>query len=224
MSFKNKVVTVLFLIFGFITFAPVSAHAGFWEFFFPKVDDGPKPSETLIAPFADEDAVIEDLDVNGRSEKQIPLHLRHRPNSAITKWVQNTVPELFTYKADNYEKEYAKKVVNFNKTGLNEYVSFLHKKGILKTLKTGRYNVTGIIQGYPQILNERAIDGRYRWVYKMNIMVTYFDSGLKKYKEEKEGDTLTKEFTLTMQIGRHKGVNNEHSILIETWGVKDKKS
>lgn len=211
-------------MFGTVAFSPVNANAGFWDFFFPKVDNSPKPSETLRAPFADEDAVIEDLNAKGNSEKQIPLHLRHRPNSEITKWVRNVVPDLFTYKADGYEKEYTKKIVNFNKTGLDEYVKSLHGLGIIKSLKTGNYDVTGIIQGYPEVLNEKAIDGRYRWVYKMDLMVTYFSSGLKKYTEEKSGDTLTKEYVLTIQIGRNKGVDNEHSVLIETWSVKDKKS
>ena len=224
MSLKNKILAIFCVMFGAVALSPVNANAGFWDFFFPKVDNSPKPSETLRAPFADEDAVIEDLNVSGNSEKQIPLHLRHRPNSVITKWVQNTIPDLFTYKAEGYEKEYTKKIVNFNKTGLDEYVNFLHKKGLIKSLKTGKYNVTGIIQGYPEVLNERAIDGRYRWVYKMDLMVTYFNSGLKKYTEEKAGDTLTQELTLTIQIGRNKGVDNEHSVLIETWSVKDKKS
>ncbi len=224
MSLKNKILAVSFLMFGIISFAPTNANAGFWEFFFPTVDNKPKPSETLRAPFANEDAVIEDLDAKGNPQKQIPLHLRHRPNKIITQWVKNTVPLLLTYKADKYEQEYAKKVVNFNKVGLDEYVNFLHRKNIIKSLKTGKYNVTGIVQGYPVIINEGAVDGRYRWVYKMDLLITYFDRGLKKYDKVKDGDTLTQEYSLTIQVGRHKGVDNEHSVLIETWSVKDKKS
>ena len=219
MKFKNKVLYTLFLMLGIISFTP-EANAGWLDFLFPQTETGPDPSETLRAPFADEDAVIEDLDHKGNPEKAIPLHLRHRPNTVITKWVQNTIPFMLTYKAATYEKEYGQKVTNLNKVGAEEYVKFLQGKNILKTLKTGRYNVTGIIQDYPVIVNEGAVDGHYRWLYKVNVLITYFDSNLKQYTREKEGDTITQEFEITMQIGRAKGVDNEHGILIETWDVK----
>lgn len=222
MFIKNKVLFSLFLILGVVSFAPVS-NAGWFDFLFPQTEVGPDPSETLVAPFANEDAVIEDLDSKGNPEKAIPLHLRHRPNNVITQWIQNTVPFLLTYKAKTYDQEYGQKVENFSKGGLDEYVKFLQNKNILKTLKTGRYNVTGILQDYPVIVNEGAVDGRYLWLYKMHVLVTYFDSGLTKYTLEKEGDTITQEYEVTMQIGRNKGVSNEHGVLIETWDVKVKK-
>ncbi len=222
MFIKNKVLFALFLILGVVSFSPVS-NAGWFDFLFPQTEVGPDPSETLVAPFADEDAVIEDLDSQGNPEKAIPLHLRHRPNSVITQWIRNTVPVLLTYKSDVYKKEYAQKVGSFTKVGAEEYVRFMQKNNILKTLQTGRYNVTGIIQDYPVIVNEGAVDGRYRWLYTVDVLITYFDSKLKNYTRDNESDAITQEYTITMQVGRNKGVGNEHGILIETWDVKAKK-
>ncbi len=222
MFIKNKVLFSLFLILGVVSFAPVS-NAGWFDFLFPQTELGPDPSETLVAPFADEDAVIEDLDSQGNPEKAIPLNLRHRPNNVITQWIRNTVPVLLTYKSNAYQKEYAQKAANFTKVGSDEYIRFMQEKNILRTLKTGRYNVTGIIQDYPVIVNEGAVDGRYRWLYTVDVLITYFDSNLKNYTRDNEDDAITQEYTVTMQVGRNKGVSNEHGILIETWDVKAKK-
>ena len=222
-----KSVNLLFLSFciflSVVAFTP-NAHAGWLDFFFPTEETGPDPSETLRAPFADEDAVIEDLDAQGNPDKAIPLEMRHRPNSVITQWVQMTVPYVLTYKAKTYEKEYGQKIVNFSKGGIDEYVAFLQGKNILRTLKTGRYNVTGILQDYPVIINEGAVDGRYLWLFKTDVLVTYFDSKLTQHpRSEDSSDAITQEYTITFQVGRNKGVPNEHGILIESWDVKVKK-
>lgn len=222
MKLRKQVLSSLFIILGVVSFMP-EANAGWLDFLFPQTETGPDPSETLRAPFADENAVVDDLDSQGNPDDSIPLDQRHRPNSVITQWVQDTVPLLLTYKASTYEQEYSKKIVSFSKGGTDEYVQFLHDKNTLKTLKTGRYNVTGIIQEYPVIVNEGPVDGRYLWLFKVGVLITYFDSGLKKYTHAKDGDTITQEFTVTMQLGRVKGANNEHGILIETWDVKNKK-
>ncbi|MGN7439288.1 MAG: DotI/IcmL family type IV secretion protein [Alcanivorax sp.] len=211
------------LLLSIVAFTP-NAHAGWLDFLFPTQDTGPDPSQTLRAPFADEDAVIEDLDAEGNPEKAVPLHMRHRPNTVITQWVQMTVPFVLTYKAKTYEKEYGQKVVHFSKGGLDEYVKFLQGRNILKTLKTGRYNVTGILEDYPVIINEGAVDGRYLWLFKADVLVTYFDSSLKKHPvREDDPNTITQEYTITFQVGRNKGVKNEHGLLIESFEVKLKK-
>ena len=198
----------------------IPAHAGWFDFLFPPAPSGPSPSETLRAPFADEDAVIEELDSEGNVESTSPLDIRHRPNSIITKWVLKVVPMLLTYKTDTYEAEYGDKVSSFSKVGVNEYVKFLQEKNILKTLKTGRYDVTGIIQDYPVVINEGPVDGSYRWLYQMNVMVTYMDAGI--VTRNGNDNTITQELVVTTQIGRSRDASNEHGVVIETWDVKHK--
>lgn len=196
-----------------------AANAGFFDFLFPEYNKGPDPSATLVAPFANKDAVVGELNARGKSQST-PLEQRHRPNGIITKWVQDTVPMMLSYNAATYENEYAEKATAFNKAGATEYVAFLQAKNIVKTLKTGGYNVSGIVKGYPIVVNEGPVDGRYRWLYQIDVMVTYLDSGLTKYSNEKEGDTITQEYSITMQVGRSREANNEHGLLIETWSVK----
>lgn len=197
------------------------AQAGLLDFLNFGAKSRNDPAVTLKAPFANEDAVLGELDPTGNAELAISLEQRHRPNNEITKWVQEIVPLLLTYNGQEYEQEYADRIVNFSKIGAQEYVDFLRNKNIVKTLKTGRYNVSGIIADYPVVINEGAVDGRYRWLYQVSVMVTYFDSALKGYSAGGGEDSITQEFVLTAQLGRVRGANNAHGLLIETWGVKD---
>lgn len=225
MGFKNNSKRyVFFFVLGLflITGVPM-AQAGWFDFLDFRKSNKDKvlePSRTLVAPFADQDAVIEVLDPTGNAELAVPIDQRHRPNVEISRWVQQIVPTVLTYSSDSYEEEYAEKIKNFSKVGAQEFVKFLQKRNIVKTLRTGRYNVSGIVQGYPIIINEGPVDGRYRWLLQVEVLVTYIDNRVRKISRAKEGDMISQEFVLTMQLGRVRGVDNMHGVLIETWDVK----
>lgn len=223
--FIIRLCLIAVLVLSFSVTAPSSARANeFFDFFFPTKSNEPNPAITLKAPFADEDAVIEEMDASGNAANQTPLHLRHRTNETITLWIQKIIPEMITYKTLGYEDQYREKIINFNKAGSIEYLQFLRDRNFITTLKTGHYDIAGFISDYPVILNEGAIDGHYRWLYQMNIMVTYIDSETKNYLEIKKGSAITQEFVLTFQIGRSRTATNEHGIEIESWNIKPTKA
>lgn len=216
-------ILLCFCFFSFV-FAQFPAHAGWFDFLFPTpAQQGPNPSETLKAPFADEDAVIQNLDASGQGKQMTPLHLRHRTNNVITLWVQQTLPILLSYKTDRYNQQYAQKAQTFSDAGVAEYVQFLNKHNFVTTLKSGQYDITGFVQDYPVVMNEGPIDGRYRWLYQTEIMVTYIKSGTNDYNELDASDAISKSYTLTFQLGRTDRAKNEHGVLIESWSVKEKK-
>ncbi len=214
-------------IFACIFCLGMSAHpvqAGWLDFLFPVEDTGPSPAETLRAPFADEDAVIEDLDASGNRENLTPLHMRHRTNAVITRWVQEAVPLFLTYKGATYESDYHQKALSFSKIGAEEYAAFLHGANFITTLKTGKYNIAGFVQDYPVIVNEGVTDGRYKWLYETNVMVTFLDGDMSGYSTRAEDDqTISREYTVTLQLGRSREAANEHGLLVETWSAKLKK-
>lgn len=222
-SRKFYVCLVIFLSF---TIYPPQAQAGLMDLLFPSTKKkDPNPAETLRAPFADEDAVIEEMDATGSTKNAMPLDQRHRTNGVMTLWIQQTVPTLLTYKTDGYNNEYKEKVALFSAGGLKEYNKFLQDLNYITTLKTGRYDITGVLQNYPVVINEGSVDGRYRWLYQMDVMITYMEVGTDPYAKdpERRGQSITRNYTLTTQIGRSREAANDHGIFVETWSVKPKK-
>lgn len=210
-----------FLFFGLavcLMFPSGAAQAGWLDFLFPKQDNTPDPAKTLRAPFANQDAVIEDF--NARGESMTPLHLRHRPSQVIVRWAQEVIPVLLTYEAGDYDQAYREKIQQMSQVGAQEYTEFLREENYLTTLKTGRYNVNGFISDYPLVVSEGTLEGRYRWAVQTNIMVTFMDSNARN----KDAEQITKEYNLTFQVGRSdKAVSNEHGVVIETWNIAPKK-
>lgn len=222
MKLKSFCLIILLFISGLTLFAPVASAESWLDVFFPTAKKGPEPIETLKAPFADEDMVITEMDSLGNASNRTPLHLRHRTNDVIERWVQQIIPILISYKPNEYQQQFNTKITNFSKVGALEYKGFLQSANYITTLKAGRYDISGFVNSYPVILNEGTVDGSYSWVFQADTMITYQDRG-SDYKYSKSKNSISKEYTITFQISRNRGSANEHGILIESWSVKPKK-
>ncbi len=217
-----RILSLFLFVFTVVFSYTPSAQAGLLDFLFPAPKEtGPNPSETLRAPFADENAVIDDMDNVDNLQNSMPLDQKHRTNNVMIQWLQMTIPDLISYKANGYEDQYKQKVGVFSKSGAENYVSFLHGSNYITTLKTGRYDITGFVQDYPIVVNEGVVDGRYQWVFQTSVMVTYLEAGMSEYKRG-AGESLSQEYVLTFHLGRVDGVKNEHGVLIESWDYKKK--
>ena len=210
------------LVFLALVFNPVQAHASIWEFLFPFLKSPNAPSETMKAPFANEDAVYEGLDASGNRENASPLHLKHRTNTKMTEWLLLTIPDLLSYQADNYEDLYRERSRLFNEIGEKEYATFLHNANIIKTLQSGAYDVSGFIKEYPVVVNEGPADNRYRWVYKMTAMITYIKGGTTNYEAINDSDAISQEWEIVFQVGRSREAANDAGVFIETWSAEKK--
>lgn len=218
-------------IFGFLmalSFFSSSVHAkSWWEYIFPGMTTYDEtPARTLRAPFADDDAVIVDekeLSGKGLPDNTSPLYVRHRTAATVASWLQQVVADKAIYHANNYKAEYKAKAGDFDKAGLAEYIKFLEASGIWKALSVQSNDVTGFVSDVPILLKEGVINGRYRWLFETNIMVSYFPKGITKYDNVASSIDQTQQYVITLQVGRQKGVKNEHGLQIESWSAKLKK-
>lgn len=201
--------------------APQAGHAGWLEFLFPELKQSANdPSKTLKAPFADPDAVIDPtVNKQGLGENATPINMRHRSSAVITKWMESTAADMLVYDAKDYGEQYKKKALAFDTAGLKEYVSFLNSESIVSSLKSGTYNVRSFVKDVPVIINEGEVAGRYRWLYRIKVMVSFVKTDMLSYKDSDTSDEVSKDYILTVHIGRSDKVKNEHGLLIEGWSA-----
>lgn len=231
--FKIGLRILIFSTLATLLVFPVSeARAdSWWEFFFPSLKQKtPDPSETGVAEFAHSDDVVLTTKVDeGLPDNATPLEQRHRPSVEIEKWIETVLPDLLSYDAGDFKSQYGKKILPLDKNGQGEYYKFLEEKNFLKTLKTGRYDIKAFVQEIPMILSEGEVKGRYRWLYKTKMMVTYVAKGATDYRAVREDDTITQSIFVTVQVGRvpkeqlpklPEGQKNEHGVLIESFDAK----
>lgn len=227
----QKLLLCSFFFLAGLTFLSAPVYADSWlEFFFPSLQEKTSdPTESGHAPFVDPNQVITTPTVDGDlGENSTPLDQRHRPSADIADWVKDVLPDLMSYSSDSYKEEYKAKTLNLSKPAKAEYLKFLQEKNFLKTLETGKYDIKAMVSEIPIILNEGNVEGRYRWLYKVRMLVTYVTKGAKGYEKVEDGDTITQSMFVTVQVGRVKtkdlpkypaGVVNEHSVLIESFIV-----
>ncbi|MCE7887449.1 MAG: hypothetical protein DYH13_08135 [Alphaproteobacteria bacterium PRO2] len=220
------------LIFSFAATAALPARAGLLEFFFPSTRKKEyDPTYTMQAPFAvDEEArkkqIEQQSDPNATRppppkhampENNTPLNQPHRDNGEISAWLTNSLSEAMTFDQGNYREMLKADEKYFNETGKAEYLKFLTDHNIMKVIESEKFDVRSFVLGQPLLLNEGAVNGVYRWLYEVPMMVSYMERGAKSYKDL---EPVNQQLTLTVQVGRIAGVMDGTAILIERWNGK----
>lgn len=203
-------------------FFAAPARAGILEFFFPMLatSDEPDPSQTLQAPFADTPAgpvqpgavAPVDLPVNA-----VPIEKPHRSATAVGGWIAETLPLVLTAVGEDYKVELEKTAPFFDKPGWDAYMAFMQEKGMLDVLQSGKYNMRSFVENAPIKLNEGVLDGRYRWLFEVPVIVSFLDKGVASYKD---ADPISQRVIVTLQVGRSSDAANKDGILIERWSGK----
>lgn len=212
------------------------AQAGLLEFLFPTLKtEEVDPAETLTAPFAMEPSAegeeaagsaadqhtVRDLlagqGADGKPlmpENAIPLNQPHRSTSAIVQWVMTATSEAFMFDKPDFNENLAATKPLFGPSGRTQYIQSLSDLGITDTLKSNKYDIRSFADGQPVLLNEGVVDGRYRWLYDVELMVTYLNRGTSGYAN---AQPINKKVSVRAQIGRSKDAQNRDEIWIETW-------
>lgn len=214
---------VIFFLCLCVAFSPLPAQAGIFEFFFPSLRNvGPDPSQTLQAPFATpkqgpvQQEQLQQAKVAPLPENYTPLDLPHRNSEQVGQWLVMTVSEALTFPAEGYQGVQDKISPYFTAAAKQQYVTFLEEAKIMPVLQAGQYQIRSFVPEAPLLLNEGAIDKRYRWLYEVPVMVTYLGKNVSKY--QKDVKPVNQNLTLKIQVGRtveHAEIGKD--IAIETW-------
>lgn len=213
---------ILLLGFGLISSAP-SAMAGkktVWDVFFgakePK-QPGMDPSETLIAPFADEGT--KDMGMfRGKPGDAVNLKYAHTSEGEIGRWLMKAASESLTIPAEAGPEALEKFRPYFSDKGFQQYKSFLNRNSIMKVIESGRYDINSYAAEIPLTLNTGAVEDRFRWLFEVPVMISYMDKTGFDYKTDKEA--ITQKIMLTVQVGRVDNADNYYNTVIESWSGK----
>ncbi|MCD8498215.1 MAG: DotI/IcmL/TraM family protein [Alphaproteobacteria bacterium] len=198
---------------------PVFAAKSVWDVFgsmFEEKPEEPDPSKTLQAPFAYDP----DRKINAEEalpENAVPLDISHRSPKEIGDWLMVAVSDAMSFEAmkegakPDYKREY------FTPAGLHQFEEFLERTGIKKVLDSRKYHLRSFVRQDPLLLNEGAVEGHYRWLYEVPVMVSYIETGNFKYAEK---DAINQAITLTVQVTRVKDGGGKEGVLIEIWKGK----
>jgi len=207
-----------------------SAQAGILEFLFPSMKTVEyDPTENMIAPFAVEEnaegAAQGGADVVAKPKlKELPVNAidldkPHRLSKEIGMWIMTAAADAMNFEAGSAAAQVTSHAKMFDTAGEGQYTAFLRDKNILKVIEDGRYSVRSYVGEQPLLLNEGVVNGRYRWLFRVPVVVSYLDKNMKTYKNAPA--PIVQQATLNVQIGRVQSDEDKpDGLQIEQWSGK----
>jgi len=196
-----------------------SAQAGLLEFLFPNIKRQTyDPSKTMKAPFAqDRNEKEEGTDAERVFKEAIPIEMAHRNEKQVADWVMNVLSDVLTFEDPDVKADYLRKKVFFSANGEKQFSQFLQDNKLYDALKTRRYVLRAFVNGKPSVVNQGAIGGRYRWLFKAPVMISIMEARSNDYT--KLSDVASQEGVVQIQVGRIKktSAENPEGMVVESW-------
>lgn len=217
---------------------PVAEKAGFFESIGAKIkamfpqyfqdrDTSTAPAETLRAPFADPSLPpvaptplmqfgigVSELDKTAGKNLDVP----HRNQDELAKWLDRAVAETMSFSPASYPDHIKHLATGFTPEGLAQFQAWVQNANLIQAMETGHLQMNGFVQEAPFLLNEGVVNGRYRWLFEIPVMISFFDKDVKFMKSSTQIKE-TRRLLVRLQIGRVATGGLENGVLIETWEV-----
>lgn len=106
-------------------------------------------------------------------ETSIPLDQPGADDAAVKSWSALAVADFMTYSYQDYEHRLQQSADYFTKFGWQNFVEALKKSRTLDSVVAQEQTSTARIKGPPVMVQKGVLNGKYRWVVTMPLVITY---------------------------------------------------
>ncbi|MBI2234374.1 MAG: DotI/IcmL family type IV secretion protein [Micavibrio aeruginosavorus] len=199
--------------------------SAFFEDFFRRIlkeEKSVNPSGTLVAPFADES--VKPLPKDQRylavtETNKVAIDQPHRSDKELGDWLAQAMPQTLSFDAANFDARMAELTVGFSAEGMEQFKSWIINSGILTTMQGNGLQLNGFVTEQPFLLNQGLVNGRYRWLFEVPVMISFMPRGTVQYNPQES--TQSRHLLITLQLGRVENSILEHGVVIESWAVRE---
>ncbi|MGZ9098028.1 MAG: DotI/IcmL/TraM family protein [Micavibrio sp.] len=182
----------------------------------------PDPSGTMVAPFAAD--VTPPQTAEQRASGTLPVNSTsldrpHRSATDLASWLQQALAETLSFNAETYAGHLKLLERGYTPSAIAEFNAWATGTGILEALQQNQMQLNGFVADPPFLLNEGVIDGRYRWLYEVPVMVSFVPRGTTTYQGKEGIDT--RRLIITLQLGRVAVSLLPDHVMVETWSVQE---
>lgn len=158
-----------------------------------------KPNDRYFATTAD-----------GRIMQLVPLDRPNMNVSALMSWVAQAVSETMTFGYHDYQRRLQQSSRHFTRRGWESFATALQRAKIIDSVTTTQQVVTAEPRSAPILENQGVINGKYRWIIRLPIRVTY----------RAGTQSRTDDLTVTLVVDRVPSLENPAGVGIEQWIAK----
>lgn len=150
---------------------------------------------------------------------EIPADKPHLNQAQIAEWVEEQVTNAMTIDPVSFDDKKKNLLSDFQPYALTEYETHVVGTGLVDQLKQQSLKMNAIQDGAPQLVSEGALEGTYRWLYDVPLMLSYYPSGLQTLKTKQQASLPNQKITIRVQLGRLAQQDPKHpnGVMMEHW-------
>lgn len=189
-----------------------------FPFLFEEEEAGPKPEDTLQAPFMEKGAVATGsvpgviYQPQAAIESGIAMDQAHRQPAQVEQWVAGILVDGLDFDPLRYEAHLQTLTGNMTPYAQDAFKAFMAKDSLLAALQSNDLLLRVFISEPGRTLNQGPLQGRYRWLVETPVTITFLPRGLQDYKNVKP---KSQALNIRTQIGRVEQGGND-GMMIET--------
>ncbi|TAL39903.1 MAG: type IV secretion protein IcmL [Alphaproteobacteria bacterium] len=144
---------------------------------------------------------------DGRIMQMTPLDQPNMDTPALLSWVAASAADVMTFNYTDYQRRLQQSSRHFTKVGWETFAGALQRSRIIDSVTAGNQMVSAQPKTAPVLVQEGPINGKYRWVVNMPLLVNY------KGTANARQDTLQ----LSLVIERVAALENPNGVGIAQW-------
>lgn len=146
--------------------------------------------------------------VDGRILQLVSLDQPNMNTSALMSWATKAVSETMTFGYHDYQRRLQEASRYFTRRGWESFANALQRAKIIESIQANSQVVVAEPRSAPTLQNQGVINGKYRWLLRLPIRVTY-----------KSGSTQARvdNMMVSLVIERVSSLENPAGVGIESW-------
>lgn len=121
-----------------------------------------KPQDRYFATTAD-----------GRIMQLMPLNQPNMTRAALLSWATTAATEVMTFGFHDYQRRLQEASRHFTRQGWESFTVAMQRSRLIEAVETQQQVLTAAPRSAAILTQEGVLDGKYRWVLQLPLMVTY---------------------------------------------------
>lgn len=110
---------------------------------------------------------------DGRLIRMVPLNESNLNDSALIAWASRAAVDVMTFGFHDYQRRLQESSTHFTRRGWQSFTAALDASRIMETVEKSQQVVTATPRSAPVIIQQGLVNGIYRWIIEMPLIVTY---------------------------------------------------
>jgi len=117
---------------------------------------------------------------DGRQMQVVGLDLPNINKTTIANWVAEAATQIMTFGFNDINERFEISRRNFTQRGWERFYRAMTESKLIEGVMKAQQIVTAVPKSTPVLLQEGLIEGKYSWVFSMEMLVTFRSGGAKQ--------------------------------------------